>query len=352
MAREIATKPSGLPGATNVRGVVTVGSPNNGSEGLNSFINGSSDAVLNTAYNELNAGPRLDPVSIAASHLGITAYNNLLLILKGTFPKSGIIQDLGFVNNIKHLLFSTVELARRYLLTDGGTYSAMRKGSSYMSNLNNRNTNVPIISIVTSKNSESSARLAGSFLRYEAINVNNEGLHNHEDGKVLWWKNRVKDYYSAREIADYIRYYNPFFLYRARQWRKGKIYVRDRYNPDYNVLIDAVNRSIRRSRIAYREECREVDVPLGELVPLSAGTNGLTELICEWVPYTQYYWETIIVKSDGLFNTEEQKAINSTRIIEAPEVNHMEVHNHENMTAALNDVFNQPFGSPFRRVFR
>jgi hypothetical protein len=125
-------------------------------------------------------------------------------------------------------------------------------------------------------------------------------------------------------------------------------FLLDRFNPDYNVLIDAVNRSVRRSRTGYREECKEVDVPPTGLTPLSSGGGSLTKLICEWVPYTHYYWETVIMKSDGMFNNEEQTARGSYNVIEAREVNHMEGHNHENMTAALNEVFNS-VGTPFYR---
>jgi hypothetical protein len=120
------------------------------------------------------------------------------------------------------------------------------------------------------------------------------------------------------------------------------------HHPDYKVLVNAVNRSVRKCRTEYREECREVDVPVVELTPLSTGNSGFTNLICEWVPYTHYYWETVIMKSDGMFNNEEQTARGSFRVIEAREVNHMEGHNHVNMTSALNQVFNIQ-GSPFHR---
>jgi hypothetical protein len=122
------------------------------------------------------------------------------------------------------------------------------------------------------------------------------------------------------------------------------------HHPDYKVLVNAVNRSVRKSRTDYREECKEVNVSPTGLTPLSSGGGSLTNLICEWVPYTHYYWETVIMKSDGMFNNEEQTARGSIDVIEAREVNHMEGFNHENMTEAVNDVFNKPFGSPFHRA--
>jgi pimeloyl-ACP methyl ester carboxylesterase len=339
-------------GARQIRGIVTVASPNNGSRGLTNLIGPAAHNTAEQAYKEIAAGPDLDPISIAANYTIVAILHTIrgyVYEINHIFNATCSIpfDEWSLSSNLRALLFGRLDHHRHRIANDGNVSRSMADNSPYIPVLNSQGNLVPVISIVCTENSEAPMRLAASESLERSKRIK-DGLHQQKDEKYVKIKNTIQDCYSTREIMDYARALNPFYYYRARQWRKGKLYIRDQFNPDYNVLVNAVNRSVRRSRTGYKEECREVDVPPTGLTPLSSGGGSLTNLICEWVPYTHYYWETVIMKSDGMFNNEEQTAQGSIDVIEAREVNHMEGHNHENMTEALNEVFDKRGTNFFR----
>lgn len=237
---------------SNVKGVITVGTPNRGAGVADALTNNSLNNVAEDAISRvedaLDVGSQATAVSVTSI---FTPVSKLVAILmsKGIIDVSGI-ADLG-----QSLANDFIEGLKEDFLKSSAT-SDMLSSSTYLKNLNSSKVSVPIINIYGNENEKRLVRIASSvYYKDEATSVSNVN-DNQYDGKFNSIYKSALGVFTAMESIHYARgaidvllgvFYPPYFsssamnFYAASKWASVKRFVEYDVHNDWSEIIGAVH---------------------------------------------------------------------------------------------------------------
>ena len=237
---------------SNVKGIITVGTPNKGAGVADALTNNSLNNVAEDAISRvedaLDVGSQATAVSVTSI---FTPVSKLVAILmsKGIIDVSGI-ADLG-----QSLAKDFIEGLKKSFLASPST-TDMLSSSTYLKNLNSSKVSVPIINIYGNENEKRLVRIASSaYYKDEATSVSNVN-DNQYDGKFNSIYKSALGVFTAMESIHYARgaidvllgvFYPPYFsssamnFYAASKWASVKRFVEYDVHNDWSEIIGAVH---------------------------------------------------------------------------------------------------------------
>lgn len=339
--------------SARVGGIVTVASPNKGVYIMNSIRNNQVLPTIEAGYNDLVAGPSADIAVNFATFplipLGITSFREL--------------SDL-FFWGLTRLITDFMPDATLPTAVD------LTANSPYLSGINGRRPNIPVLNIICEENDDQGLRIAAA-----AIDAPEDApLHGFDDGEYVKIRNQVasvykglKDSYNVLRWTGVVQY--AYYNSLKNKYGKGENYLRTNYAADYNTIIGAV-RTEKYTTYRYVYKCGGSGgldpSPIGRsmaIQPLPLPGEGCDPVYdadcspsgddCRLVP--EYYTATRRINegSDGLvpLSTQRMNGMSNSDVYTAQGVNHLEVGNHPEMTRILNDIFEREEAT-FRRTER
>lgn len=324
----------GTGGPQRFGAFITVGSPNNGAQIINSIRAGDVTDAMDDACEQLSAGPLVEPIPFvyvqAAS--GVVT-NDVLCRLMSDLYLDGVFQDE----------------------VDGPSGDDMEVGSDFITALNNTPPNVPSISIWGNENSPVHWRLVSSM-----------ATGNDTDDRYVKVANTMETiyavyfyYHSAQAVVGGVFgiFFPPTWVvaiyhgYQATQWNKGRKWF-DQSEGIWNGLIGCTGQQqdLTVSYTTLSVDCTCYG-PTGTepwidcVMNLCGGSlNGCYQTITTTISVT------VNDKSDGLLCDQTQilDGLPAANIFEAKGVNHNE---ETNTTNGTTDDGSDVIGDTFREIW-
>ncbi len=313
----------------SVRGIITMGTPNQGAPVLNSISNGGIKSIGKKIVGKFTS-------SVTSTLTAIT----------GIFSVVGQrMADLASpaINKLTTNLIvnkAVMPMANEYLSSQ--CEKDMMTGSDYMNKISSRQVNVPILSFACEEDRWSIARLGACAGKGDALrtdpnaNINGDadksGYNTLKDGQNLCY---IVGGAHTAAAAAYIAFgwWNPWAWYQAglngnaaKNWFGTASYLDDGLDFDHAVLVGAYH-------IETRTDCRKI------LWWKSCKTNNYT------IP--EAHDGVVPVNSQLLDKSRGANVIHPSSTIKG--VNHMEEFNHPNTKKALQETIEQGVNNP---VFR
>ncbi len=198
----------------HVGGIITVGSPLNGAQIINSFQDGQVRGYVSHGVDELLKGPKRQ---------FIIGY---VIVSRGLKHFTG--RDLGEI--VEGIAMDNMPLD----LLVGPSPNDMRVGSGYMNAARNYNVRVPNISINGSEQSPVHYRLASTSL----------GNPEQEMPQII---RDARAVYNTFYIANAATFFTVINAFRAAGWKAGRDFIDNESEKGWNALTGAVRTESRRS---------------------------------------------------------------------------------------------------------
>ena len=198
----------------HVGGIITVGSPLNGAQIINSFQDGQVRGYVNHSVSELLKGPKRQfyPAYVIVNH-DIKNYTG---------------RDIGEL--AEQIAMDNMPV----VILEGPSPNDMRVGSDYMNDARNYNVRVPNISINGSEQSPVHYRLASTAM----------GNPEQVTPEIV---RDARAVYNAFYIANLATFFNIITTYWAAGWKAGRDFIDDDSEKGWNVLTGAIRTESRRS---------------------------------------------------------------------------------------------------------
>jgi pimeloyl-ACP methyl ester carboxylesterase len=313
-----------------IGGIVSVGAVHNGALIATNLQNGKILASARKGFNELTKGPASTTISVV-------------------FPFTlGRLNPKGITNLFWDNVLETY-LMNQLPPTNSATLRDLMPGSTFLNDLNSRNTRVPFINVTITEKDHEALRMGASALAHPE----EQPLHSHDDSglnsartKTESWYKAGKDFYLAYRWTQLWRFNS--LTRKANYYKAGETYLDHGFETDYNSLNGgSTYEQVTATRIVWR---------CGDNVGTNTGVKSIGALPaagdclamqnssecadCRWITETYTTYRTVKYSHDGLATTKAQDAkINSFNSFRATTVNHMEVGNHSEMTSTLNEIF-------------
>ena len=200
--------------ANHIGGIITVGSPLNGAQIINSFQDGQVRSYVNRTVSELLKGPKRQfyPAYVIVNH-DIKNYTG---------------RDIGEL--VEQIAMDNMPV----VILEGPSPNDMRVGSDYMDDARNYNVRVPNISINGNEQSPVHYRLASTAM----------GNPEQVMPEVV---RDARAVYNAFYIANLATFFNIITTYWAAGWKAGRDFIDDDSEKGWNVLTGAIRTESRRS---------------------------------------------------------------------------------------------------------
>jgi pimeloyl-ACP methyl ester carboxylesterase len=313
-----------------IGGIVSVGTVHNGALIATNLQNGKILASARKGFNELAKGPGSTLISIV-------------------FPFTlGKLNPKGITNLFWDNVLETY-LMNQLPPTNSATLRDLMPGSTFLNDLNSRNTRVPFINVTITEKDHEALRMGASALAHPE----EQPLHRHDDSglnsartKTESWYKAFKDYYLAYRWTQIWRFNS--LTRKANYYKAGETYLDHGFETDYNSLNGGsayervtARRTVWRCNTIIRLQRQLMFI---EPLPVPSDCYNIdysSECAdCRWVTETYTTYKTVKYAHDGLATTKAQDAnIRSYRDFRANTVNHMEVGNNYEMTAILDEIF-------------
>lgn len=299
----------------HVGGVITVGSPLNGSRIINAWQNGEVNGYISHAINELEKGPKRQFfITYAIVNTGLRVFTG---------------RDLGEI--VQDAALDGVPI----VLLEGASPNDMREGSGYMNRARNYTTNTPRISIYGNENSPVHFRVASTAA----------GEPDDHFPSII---RTARGVYNAFYIKNAATPFNIINIFRATAWKAGRDFLDNESEKGWNNLIGATRTESVRSCVTelicdygyYYGTCSEI----GQSDP-AAGQRCRDAC---WQETCRTYTTRYNQPSDGILHESTQlgQSTRATRsnwnpnaTFEAVGANHNEYDQHPGTEARLNRIF-------------
>jgi pimeloyl-ACP methyl ester carboxylesterase len=322
VAREYARA---VPG--NVRGIVTVASPNQGAPVATHVLNGFAQTIINKGVNDMSAGPVEE---------GKTLLSSLFPLGPGAIAQY-------YAN--KRIDAFTIDMfaAVRDMINDQAatrTIQDFAVSGTYIAGLNAVNHTMPVVNIVCEENSKAALRLANGMI----FAPENSPLHQYSDNAFVEYADKLREIYKGFRIYhDVQKFAQPWRAGHhnrlANHWHRGENYLESVHEVDYNTLIGT-------TRLIPTTSTVLVQVCNSTCGGISAGREDCpppTPADCYYTYQTITTYRSETTLSDGLVPSWAQKMRNITanNVYLAPGVSHAEPSNHPEAFNAYNRVFDR-----------
>ena len=322
---------------SNVKGVITVGTPNRGAGVADALKNNSLNNVAEDAINRVEDA--LD-VGSQATAMSVTSFITPVSRLVAKLMSEGIIDVNGIADLGQSLANDFIEGLKEYFLKFSAT-SDMLSSSSYLKNINSSKVSVPIINIYGNENEKRLVRIASSaYYKNSAVSLSNMNDLLYDDRFNDIYKG-VLGVFTALESIHYTRgtldallgiFYPPSFsasamnFYAASKWASVKRFVEYDVHNDWSEIIGAVH---------YEKKT------------YTTGILWWKKKHTKYVPVYEKHDGFIPNKSSMMDASMGVNILNR----EVKGVNHMEMSSHPDMRALFENILNNSEENGFHEAF-